>query len=216
MNPSDLIRNFGILPADQPIPTGKVRSEMKTGTIIGQYAFSVIFLGSFGLAGLVLLAVGIFANITFESRGICIGLGVFFSCATAFIASLALAHDYQWVELDGETLRAKHLYSRRVSERPVKEINDILTEVIMIKTLAVRIVEKRSGRIRAFAFRFHDLPKGIKIFRPEMTNVAELVSAVIGAMSRHGPVEPEIINMEGSPMVRRVHWATPPAQRPLD
>ena len=210
MDPQELVKNFGILPAGQPIPTGIVRGSMRTSTIVGQYVFSILFLGFFALAGFVLLGVAFLASLTMETRLMLGALGVFFLCATAFIYALGPANDYQWVEIDGDTLRAKHLYTQKVTHRRIADINDILSEVLMIKTVAAQHRREAPGRIRAFAFRFHDLPKGIKIFRPEMDNVAELVSAVIGKMSEYGQVQPEIINMEGSPMVRRVFWAKPP------
>ncbi len=215
MTAAEMVRNFGILPADQPLPTGKVRSTMKTGTVVGQYIFTGLLCGFIGLGGLIPLCIGIFGDLKMENRIICIAFGVFGLCAVAFIASF-LRHDNHWVELDGDRLRFKRLYTRATFERPVTDINDILTEVLMIKTVAARIVEKRQGRIRAFSFRFHDMPRGIKVFRPEMTNVPELVSAVIATMSKYGQVVPEVIDMEGTPMVRRIYWATPPNAAPHD
>ena len=205
MKPDEVVRTFGIVPGAFPAPAGKVRSAMRTKTIVGQWIASGIFIGIPALAALILLAVAAFAPIQMMSRGICAGIGVFLGAIAALLFSIA-NRDNQWVELDGDILRAKALYTGRIIEKPVRELNDVLTEVIMVRTLTVKIVEGLNGRIRGFAFRFHDIPKGLKIVRPEMTNVAELVAAVIAKMGEYGELSPEIINFEGKPMVRRVTW----------
>ncbi|MHB1425321.1 MAG: hypothetical protein ACYC3I_19295 [Gemmataceae bacterium] len=69
---------------------------------------------------------------------------------------LATRNDYSWVELDGETLRAKHLYSRRVIERSIDDIEDLLTLVFQVRSAVTRITEAWLGRVRGIMIRFRD------------------------------------------------------------
>jgi hypothetical protein len=46
-----------------------------------------------------------------------------------------------------------------------------------------------------------------------MQNVAELIQAIAAKLQERGEVVPEIINFEGSPMVRRLVFHPHPRQR---
>lgn len=74
------------------------------------------------------------------------------------------------------------------------------------RTLTVKIVEGMLGRIKVFEFRFLNMKQGIRIFRadPKMTNVRELLEAVIARMYENGEVVPQIEDFEGTPLVRRL------------
>jgi hypothetical protein len=50
--------------------------------------------------------------------------------------------------------------------------------------------------------------RGIRVFRPEMTNVWELIAAMYFAMQQEGEIAPEVEMFEGRPWVARVTWAS--------
>jgi hypothetical protein len=128
--------------------------------------------------------------------------------AFSYIVYRATRNDYVWIELDGETLRAKHLYSRRVVERSIAEIDDLLTLVFQVRTTETLLVEAWLGRIRGILIRFQDGRTPLQVSRadPAMKNARELIEAVIYRMSQRGEVDAEVINFEDKPLIRRIHW----------
>jgi hypothetical protein len=65
------------------------------------------------------------------------------------------------------------------------------------------------GRIKGFALRFPNVKQGLRIFRadPAMTNVRELLEGVVAKMYECGEVGPEIIDLEGTPLIHRLTLA---------
>ncbi|HVX59010.1 MAG TPA: hypothetical protein VHC19_00365 [Pirellulales bacterium] len=199
MQRDELLRTFGILPQQRLPPDAPVRSRLTTGNIIGQWIAFVLFGACPILLGLLLLAVVPVLTVR-------LGLGGFF-CALGLILGLLIARDVnEWVELDGDVLRWKHLFTRQVHERPVREIEAIVTLTLALRTAAVRISEGIFGRIKGFEFRFPDLKQGVRVFRadPSMTHVRELLEGVVAKLHEYGEVAPEIVDFEGTPLVRRL------------
>jgi hypothetical protein len=193
------LRMYGITPPSGPPPEGPIRSSLTKGNIIGQWiAFLMFGVGPILLGVLLLIVVPVLA--------VRLGVGGFF-VFLGLVLGFLIGHDVnEWVELDGDAFRWKHLFSRRVSERHVSEIDTIETLTLAIRTLAVRLAEGIFGRIKGFEFRFADRKQGVRILRadPAMTNVRELVEAVVNKMYQYGEVVPEIINFEGTPLIRRL------------
>ncbi|MGH7170805.1 MAG: hypothetical protein ACRELG_11040 [Gemmataceae bacterium] len=127
-----------------------------------------------------------------------------FSCIIYF----ATRNDYAWVELDGEKLRARHLYTRRVVERSIGEIEDLLSLVFQVRGTIARINEAWLGRVRGIEIRFRDKRTPFRVNRadPAMKNAKELIEAIVSRMSEKGEVDAEIIDFEGKPLIRRIHW----------
>ncbi len=127
-----------------------------------------------------------------------------------YIVYRATRNDYAWVELDGETLRAKHLYTGRVVERSIEEVEDLLTLVFQVRT-AASLITVWLGRVRGIMIRFHDQRTPLQVCRadPAMKNAKELIEAIIYRMSEKGEVDAEVINLEGKPLIRRIQWKEP-------
>ncbi len=197
----DWFREYGVIPQDASPPTGVVRAYFSLGQVVGQY------LGTLLMSGLGIgLAVGFGASQPFP---VSVAAAAAPLALFGGIVYVATRNDFAWVELDGKTLRAKHLYTRRVYERTIDQIDDLLTLVCRARTaLEVRIAEAWIGRIRGIEIRFRDKRRPFRINRadPAMKNAKELIQAVIWRMSELGEVAAEIIDLEGKPLVRRIHW----------
>src|SRR5262245_23248055 len=115
----DPFRDFGILPREGAAPPLQVRAYFSTGRLIAQYLGTAMVC----VFGLVIASALAFA-LTFPSNILApavplVGAGI--------VIYFVTRNDYCWVELDGKVIRAKHLYTRRVIERRVEEIEDLFT-----------------------------------------------------------------------------------------
>ena len=121
---------------------------------------------------------------------------------------LATHNDYRWVELDGITLRAKHLYTGRVIERSIGDIAGLRTIVYEVRTHAIVITEHLLGRVRGIEVRFRDGLTPLRINRadPAMTNAHELIEAIVYRITEFGEVDAEVVEFAGHPLVRSIHW----------
>ena len=200
----DFFRDFGILPYGKASPPDRVRAFLPWGHVIGQYIATGL-MAAFGLGIAVLFA------LTLDFPLNLLGAVAPLALAGTLIYFVTRS-DYGWVELDGDVIRAKHLYTRRVVERPLEEIQDLLTMVIQVRTLAVVVTEAWLGRIRGVEIRFRDGRTPLRIVRsdPAMRNAKELVEAIIYRMWEKGPVGAEITPFAGKPLVRRIYWENPP------
>jgi hypothetical protein len=196
---ADLLRHYGIVPQRQAAIKDSVRSVLTPGNVFGQWAAFVLFGIMPLLLALLLLVVVPIPNVRF-------GLAAFFSIFGLSVGYL-IAHDTnRWVEVDGDFLRWKRLFSGQIVQRRVGELQEIRTMIVMVTNLTVRIHESIFGRVRGFEFRFADTKKGVRVWRvdPKMTHVAELVEAAIAKLYELGDVQPEIIELEGTPLVKRL------------
>lgn len=199
MERDEVLRTYGISPKRTEAPKEVIRSRLTAGNIFGQWiAFLMFGAGPVALAILLLIVVPVL-----EVR---LGLGAFFGLFGLIVGFLIARDVNEWVELDGNSLRWKHLFTRLVDERPVSELESIETLTLAFRTVTVKIVEGMYGRIKGFEFRFPHMKQGIRIFRadPTMTNVRELLEGVIAKMYENGEVIPEVEDFEGTPLVRRL------------
>lgn len=204
----DNFREFGLLPEDAVAPAGPIRATFSTGQLIGQFAGTFIMSGlGLGIFAVMLLAFPFPANI----GPALLPLGLF-----GFIVYRATRNDYQWVELDGDTIRAKHLYTRQLIERPVQEIDHLLTLVFLVRSGTTLLSEAWLGRVRGFAIRFRDGKSPFQVSRadPAMQNAQTLMEGLIYRMSEAAPIEAEIIQFGGAPLVRRIYWKEAPNNQP--
>src|SRR5262249_43326854 len=133
-------RDFGILPDDLQPPPDKIRCYFSPGRIVGQYLGTGI-VASLGLGLAVLFALTMrFPMSSLACVATLAGFGAF--------VYLVARHDYRWVELEGNTLRAKHLYTGRTIERSVDEVECLRTIVYQVRRIETDIVEKLLGRVR--------------------------------------------------------------------
>jgi hypothetical protein len=199
MRRDEILRTYGILPERKAPPRGRIRSRLTTGNIFGQW---IAFL-MFGIGPILL---GLFLLIVVPVLSIRLGLAGFL-CLLGLCLGFFIARDVkEWVELDGDAFRWKHLFTRQVSERDLSEIEAIVTLTLAFRTLTVRIVEGMLGRIKGFEFQFQGMKQGVRVFRadPAMTNVRQLLEGVVSKMYEYGEVVPEITDFEGTPLIRRL------------
>src|SRR5262249_30827685 len=119
---------------------------------------------------------------------------------------LVCRYDVLWVELDGDTIRAKHLYTRRLWERSVDEIADLLTITYPFRSVERGLVEAPLGRFRGVQVRFRDGRRPVCIYRadPGMRRARQLIEAILYRMTERGPVDVELTGRGGRPMVGRI------------
>jgi hypothetical protein len=203
----DEFRDFGILPQGMAPPPETVRSFLSGGRVIGQYVGSglVAALGV-GLAVVLALTMPLPLNLLGAAAAL-----AGFGC----VVYLATHNDYRWVELDGKTLRAKHLYTGLIVERSVEEIECLFTMVYAVHDYRAALVAALVGRVKGIEVRFRDRRTPMRVMRadPAMTNARELIEAIVYRMSEAREVDAEVINLAGQPLVRSIHWKgeKPPA-----
>lgn len=197
----DFFRDHGIIPYGVSPPSGRVRAYFPGWQVFGQYAATgLMSLFGLGFATLAALTMPLPANVLVAVAALA-GIG--------FLVHFVTRNDYAWIELDGDTLRAKHLYTGRVIERSVDEIKDLLTLVIAVRTATTMLVDAWLGRVRGVEIRFRDGRTPLRVQRtdPAMKNARELIEAVISRMAERGEVDAEITHPQGGqPLLRRVYW----------
>jgi hypothetical protein len=204
----DFFRDFGILPPDvSPLPPETVRAYFPWGQVLGQCLLTCLLSGiGIGMGLLFALTLPFPKNILAPTA-----VFALFALFGYFIYRCT-RNSYSWVELVGEKLRAKHFYTRRIVERSIDEIEDLLTLVFQVRwRLDIRIAEAWLGRVRGIMIRFRDHRTPLLVWRadPAMKNAKELIEAIAYRMSEKGEVDAEVINFEGKPLIRRIHWKEP-------
>lgn len=201
-------RDFGILPENLQPPAGLVRGYISPARITGQYIATVL---------VILVAVAIMALLLWLAKP---PLSYFGCVVTALCFALfvywATKDDYYQIELDGDELRAKHLYTGRVITRRVQEIERLTSVIQHGGTVETAVTQQLLGRIKGMEIWFRNWRSPLRILRadPAMTNAQELLQAILYRMSQIDELEPEIIQYEGKPLVRTIYWkAEPPNLR---
>ncbi len=199
--PPDFFRDFGILPEDFPPPPETIRAGFSAGRVFGQYLGTFV-MSALGIAIGLLMALTIMFPINIIASAAALG-------GFAALVYFATRNDYLWVELHGDKLRARHLYTGRIVERSIEEVDELVTLVFRVKTAATLIAEAWVGRVRGIMIRFRDNRTPLQVCRsdPKMTNAKELIEAIVYRMSEKGEVDAEIIDLEGKPLVRRIYWS---------
>lgn len=203
--PSDPFRDFGILPPDVAPPAAPIRSYFSAGRVVGQYVATGL-VAALGVGATVLFGALMPAPLNLLGGAAAFGaFGIFIYLMTR--------HDRRWVELDGTTLRARHLYGGGVLERSIDDIESLNTIVHPVVNAAILAVEKIWGRIKGVEIRFRDqrTPLRIQRFDPAMTNAKELIEAVMFRMRERGGLVVDVIQLDGSPLVKQVRRQGRPA-----
>jgi len=196
----DFFRDFGIIPWEVPPPSGKIRCYFTWWRIISQYlGFLLLLVIGLGMGALFALTLAFPMNVV-ASAAVVVGF--------AFILYRGWRHDYLWVEMEETTIRARHYFSRRAVERELKDIEELTTMVFQLRSIETRIAEAFIGRIRGIEIRFRDGRTRVRVWRadPAMTNAKELIEAVIFRMWEIGPLDAEIVDFAGKPLIRRIYF----------
>jgi hypothetical protein len=199
----DFFRDFGIIPHGVSPPPTTIRAYFSWGHVIAQYLGTCLTSGLGVGMGLVLVLGFPFPVNVLAAAAPLVGCG--------YLVYFATRNDYAWVELNGEIVRAKHLYTGRLVERSIEEIEDLLTLVFQVRTAATLITEAWLGRVRGIMIRFHDQRTPLPVSRadPAMRNAKELIEAIVYRMSEKGAVDAEVINFDSKPLIRRIYWKDP-------
>jgi hypothetical protein len=180
----EVFREFGLVSSGVTPGSEIVRSYLTSAQIAGQYLCSGLVL-SFGLA----IGFSSMFELSFPANLI-IGPGII--DLWAFGLWFLYRRDYAWVELDGDTLRARHLYTRRVIERSVDEIEDLIA-VLPHRGFEIRFQDKR-------------LPLRIQRVDPAMKNATELIASVISRMVQRADLDADLMSYCGDRLIRRIYW----------
>ena len=177
-----------------------MRCFLSTGGVVGQWIGTVLVAS----VGVVLAVVFL---IFFPPPLSLLGAAAAVVAFAAFV-HLATHNDYRWIELDGNTLRARRLYTGRIIERPIDEIDCLGTMVYQVGGDTTAVIEGLLGRVKGVEVRFRDQRTPLRVLRadPAMTNAAELIEALLYRMRQQRELDTEIVNWVGKPLVRRVWW----------
>ena len=176
-----------------------VRASFSSGRILGQYLAAFI-ISIMGIAGAFFFGV----SQPFPTNL----LAAFGSLlASGWLVFKVARNDYQWIETDPTSIRAKHLYTRRIVERPIADIEEIRTIVFPFRTPGTVVAEKLLGRVRGLVITFRDHRNTLLVSRsdPAMTNAKELMEAIIYRMAQQRKIQLEIVDLEGQPLVKRIY-----------
>ncbi len=193
-------RDFGILPQDLQPPPATVRSFLSTGRIIGQYiATALVFAVA---AGILLLVVWLMPS---PVKWVASAAVVF---AFASLIYAGTRRDYAWVELTGDTIRAKHLYTGHILERNIEEIESLSTLVIHSSHIESAVIQSILGRVKGIEIHFRNESTLLRVMRadPKMTNAQELIEAILYRMKEKRELDADVIDFEGQPLARSVVW----------
>jgi hypothetical protein len=201
-------RDFGILPDQLGPPPEQIRCFFSKGRIVGQYIGTGLVL-AFGLGFAVLFALTLPLPLNVLA---CVAT----LAATVAVVFLATHHDYRWVELEGNTLRAKHFYTGHILERSVDEIASLATMYYAVRSTESFLVEKLLGRVKGIEIQFRDRRTPLRILRadPAMTHAKEMIEAILYRMGQIHELDAEIVNLDGKPLVRNIYWKGEQPVRP--
>ncbi|MCR9116602.1 MAG: hypothetical protein NXI22_06595 [bacterium] len=196
----DFFPDFGVMPRSESLPQETTRAAFSTGQVIGQY-LGTCLMSAIGIGLAILFAT------TLPVPGNLLASAVAFS-GFGYLVFRSTRYDYAWVELKGQNLRAKHLYTRQITERSIEEIEDLLTLVFQTRSAATAISEAWLGRIRGFKIRFSNNRSPFVVCRadPAMKNAKELMEAIVYEMAQHGAIDAEIVDRDSKPLIRRIYW----------
>lgn len=192
-------RDFGIIPDQLQPPPDVVRCYLSPGRIAGQY-FATLLIAGVG-AGL--------AALCFYYLPGALGLlgGSATVCGFGMLVYLGTRNDYRWIELAGEQLRARHLYTGGLVERPLAEVESLLTLVLSGASMEGQVIQALMGRVKGVQIQFRDGRTPLTVTRsdPAMTNGQQLIEAVVYRLSQLSELEPEIVDFDGAPLLRSMH-----------
>ena len=78
--------------------------------------------------------------------------------------------NFQWVELEGDIIRGRKFWTRRLIERQIQDIEEILPMGGIRKSVVTAAVDSVLGSIRGYEIRFDEGPSFF-LMRTDMTDV---------------------------------------------
>jgi len=197
-NSIDLFRDQGLIAPASSAPEGCVRAAYSRGQIWGQFiATGLIATFGLGVTAPCLLVPPFPFNLALAVLPV-LGFG--------WLIWLATRNDYAWVELEGRTLRARHMYTGRIVERSVGEVAELETMLFAVRSVTTRLTEAWLGRVRGMLIRFEDGRTPLQVTRtdPAMSQAAELIAGLVYRLAETGSVNLEWMERDGQRVVRRM------------
>ncbi|MCA9081795.1 MAG: hypothetical protein KDA58_14630 [Planctomycetaceae bacterium] len=196
----DLFRDFGLDPdaATRPVES-RVRASFSALQMFGQYLGTVL---------MTCMGVGMTWGLwhlpaPWHGPGALLG-----AIGGGWILWRGTHLDQAWVELEGTTLRTRHLYTGRERERDLSEVSEIVSVILSRGSTEANIAAALWGRIKALLLRFQDGSTPIQISRadPAMRGARELMEAILFRMRELGELDADVHVVQGSPLVTRIRW----------
>src|SRR4051812_12606973 len=126
MASDDPLRDLGLIPGGRQAPAGRVRSTLGWANAVFQVVMTVLLVGGFTVLGVVMAVQGVRAWGRTDAYILIPCVPLIFGLA-AFMAYHGAGDTNLWVEIDGDEIRARHLYTLRVTRRRVEEIEEVRT-----------------------------------------------------------------------------------------
>lgn len=198
--PPTTFRELGILSAGPFTPPETIRASLSTVRAIVEM-FGGVFVVTLGV-GLTALA-----GCWLPSPLNLLGVSAFF-LAFASLIPLATQHDYHWIELDGDTIRAKHLHTGRLVERSVEDIASLASIVRPIKGVGTTVGKPWNAHVQGVEIRFRDGQTPLRVLRrgPPMSNAQRFIETLIHRMARRGEVDAQVGSFFGLSVLWSVYW----------
>lgn len=195
-----LFKDFGILPEQVSAQPHLIVAEFSPFQLFGQV------LGTLLISGLGLFCTWLLAFRS-EFPGNVLG-SLAMIALFGYIVYRGTRNDYSWVRVEGTAIRAQHLYTRRLLDREIRDIEDISTMVIPGIDATSAIHSSLFGRIRGVRIRFRESKDSIDISLadPAMKGAKNLIEAIIGRMAQCAEITADIEELQGKPLVRRIRW----------
>jgi hypothetical protein len=191
-------RDFGVIPAGLPEPAEVVRCFFSRGRVMGQYLATAV-------VAVVGLGLSILAALFLTSPLNLLGCAAFVAAFGVFVC-MVTRNDYGLIELQGETLRAKHLYSGRTIERSISDVDSIESILIRSTHLETAVIAAMFGRIKGVDVQFRGgFSLRIQRSDPAMTNAEEMIQGILYRMKQQEELEFDILELEGQPALKRVY-----------
>jgi hypothetical protein len=146
-----------------------VRINLRLPFVIMAFVSFALFLG-----GPLVIAVTVLALAPLHiSVWVALGCVVF----TALLG-YAMSSSYQWIELDGGMIRGRKMLTRRLVEKPVREIRQIVPLVSHVRGVAnIAMDAILKTKNRGYLLRFRDGSK-VGLVRGDMAGIDEFMEAL--------------------------------------
>ncbi len=201
--PLSFFRNFGVLPTGAAPSDETVRSFISPGRIVFEYMVTLIFAAlGLGLMQFLMLKLPQPLNWLGGAAAL-IGFATYVYLGTHKV--------YRWIELEGNILRVKYLFTGRTLERSIDEIKRVDTLIGQMRQMETVVIDGLLGRVRGVSILFRDDYAPLHVVRimrtdPAMIQAEELIQALYARMSQIREIHTELVNVDGVPLVGYVHW----------
>ncbi len=137
------------------------------------------------MLGPIVLADFILLNVPFGPGPFATAIGAL--GATAFIGYHML-QNYQWVELDGDVIRGRRFWTRRLVEQRMDAIREVRCLGAAGRSIETLVADRLLGRVRGYEIRFERGP-AIGLVRHDMAGVDEFIVALHARLAASRTVE---------------------------